>query len=288
MRTSRARRTRFLGLQFRRAIGAASSAGGSEDGIVNRRKKERGFQDLTPLVLFSILAFLLAIVIPNGAHFAQRHGYSQLLGGVVSGILVCVAFAAVVAGLYWKSARRDAQELTQPPPPLDPDLRALLSHGRALVARRDPEALRMFLNTVKFPASATGPRGVDPNVGSLLISIHIALGEFDQAEQLLRPMRLHPQLKPLVELAEREMAERKREVGMTGKEEFDGYAVWVVKGSKPERFVIALRNSKLAGDQIFKRTDPMSEPQTRTMLKQMGLSGVDIEQTLLQACKHPG
>lgn len=75
-----------------------------------------------------MLLILLAIVIPNGIRFAHDHGYSPWLGGVVSGLLVCVVFAAVLGALIWKNARQDARDRAQriaeasaPPPSTPPD-----------------------------------------------------------------------------------------------------------------------------------------------------------------------
>ena len=166
-------------------------------------------------------------------------------------------------------------------------LNLILSHGQILVAKGDIEALRLFLKTTRFPPSAETQHGVNPNVGSLIVSIYIALGQFDKAEELLRPAREHPELKVLVQIAEQEMALRRREIARIGIPEFDGCAVWVVKGSRPEKFVIAFANQKRAGDKIYKKTDPLPEAQTRTMLKLMGLSELLIEQELQQARQHP-
>ncbi len=66
----------------------------------------------------------------------------------------------------------------------------------------------------------------------------------------------------------------------------DGFAMWSVKGSSPQMFVIALRNSKVSADKIFHQTDPVREPQARMILKQLGLTGLEIEQALQEARKH--
>jgi serine/threonine protein kinase len=92
------------------------------------------------------------------------------------------------------------------------DLNLLLTHGHVLVDMKDLQAVRTFISKTRWPRSVTSPgHGVNPHVGYLLIRIYITLGEFEESEKLLAPMRINNQLKPLVDLVEEEMAQRKRE-----------------------------------------------------------------------------
>jgi tetratricopeptide (TPR) repeat protein len=93
---------------------------------------------------------------------------------------------------------------------------SLVVLGHLLVELRDLDGLRAYMTTTVWPPEVVGPGGVDPNVGLVLILGYIELDQFGKAEELLRPMRRHPELRRLAEGAERRMAERKRELDRPG------------------------------------------------------------------------
>jgi tetratricopeptide (TPR) repeat protein len=89
------------------------------------------------------------------------------------------------------------------------DLKLLITYGGILLAQKDLQTLYPFVIRL---VNEFGDDDVFLRL--LLIRTFIAMGQLDDAERWLTPMRAYPPLQPIVEAAEQEMGQRRRDLGI--------------------------------------------------------------------------